>query len=124
MAWNYASPEGSAPQVGGSVGPADFWTYRSLRGIIQMRPTDIERATGTSWQYASMHVQLLDSNGVVHASGTMGKQWGVTPGYTHLGTLSVWRSLRFRISISTQPGGYAGLWSYFQSSLRWDPNIF
>lgn len=83
-----------------------------------MRITDITPAGGYTFTYASIRVEMIDSHGTVRASKTLGKTWGVPPGYTTMFEAGAGASIRFRMSPSVPTIGCCSLMS-FKADLLW-----
>lgn len=128
MAWVYITPNpsGGASNSGGEcTGWADFSTYRLFRGTIQARLTDVTYSN--NYQFSSAHIdfQLVNSAGTVRGSGSLSKNWGVTPGWSHLGTVGYGgENLRIRITGSRYYSQNAPCtWYSFTLQLRYDASL-
>lgn len=122
MAWVSITPN---PTGGGSnAGSVDFTVYRVFRGTINARLTDVSYASDT-FAYAHIGFQLVNSSGVVRAGATLSKQWGVLPGWSHLGVVSPGgESLKFRIATSSYvPSNIIGMWFNFTMQVRYDATL-
>lgn len=119
MAWVYAYP--SATQAQGTDGWQWWHTFRSMRGPVQMRLTDVTSGD-YQWTTVTMVVGLRDAAGSLLSTTTIGKTWGVLPNFSQLTTISGTRSVQLGTSFNFQ------YWSPYSTAnwsaaLRWDPAI-
>jgi hypothetical protein len=121
MAWSESHPSGAAQTSGGTNwGTAEYGTYRTMKGAVEMRLTDIEFDSGYRFWTMNIRFQLVMSNGDVVGGAELKKDWGQLPGYTSLGYFNIPTSARMRITGSTNTPSNAGSqWYQFKSDLRW-----
>lgn len=118
MAWTYAYP--SAGQNGDAT--ANYWTYRNMKGSVQMRLTDVSFLDGAQWYSpCSFTISLINSAGSVLSTATIQKSWGVDPGFATIAFFTTNQSVRMRVksSVVKVPGLYRE-WMEFKSEVRWN----
>lgn len=122
MAWTNITPNpkgGAATSGGASSGVYDYWNYRTMAGNVEARLLDVTFASGYQFTDFFMTLQLVTSSGGVLASKTLGKKWGVPPGFTFMGILAG-QSVRFRVNGTTYyPANASGQWYEFTLQMRY-----
>ncbi|MCK6068512.1 MULTISPECIES: hypothetical protein [Microbacterium] len=119
MAWSFAYP--AAGQAQGVNGFQWWGTWRTLKGPVQMRLTDVTSGD-YRWSTCTMRVTLRNSAGQQLGTGVLSKTWGVTPGFTQLAHFTTAQTVQLGTWFE-----FANLSPYsgadWTSTLRWDPAL-
>lgn len=120
--WSHFVISGSSVVSGGSVsGWTDYWTYRTLRGYVEMRLTDVTPDHGAGFEYFYIDIRTVDRSGTVRNGASLVKRWGALPGWTRLWARlpETGTEVRFRITHSTcSPALAAGTGYSWRAEVR------
>lgn len=99
--------------------PIGYSTYRTMRGLVQMRLTDVSIAGGAQWHSCRFVVSLVGSTGVHYINGAeISKAWGVDPPFKTIGALTPARSVRFIIGAFVYTN--TPMYNNWRAEIRWD----
>lgn len=115
MAWTYASPNPGAEQ---GTGPVNYYTWRAMRGLVQMRLTDVSINGGARWNIASYQINLITSSGQVLCDTRIYKEWNVPAQFKTLCFIYPAKSVRMQVTAFVYTN--VAVYSRWTSELRWD----
>ena len=114
MAWTYAYPESQQ----GSGNPVNFYTWRTMRGLVQMRLTDVAISGGAQWHSAVYYINLITASGKVLCDTNIQKEWGKPASFKSLCFISPATSVRMQVT--AQVYTTVPVYNWWTSELRWD----
>ncbi len=88
---------GIGAKHGGGDKMYDWYTYRYVRGVVDMRVTDITPDYGQTFSYAQILFELRDQNDTHRGSHWCGKNWGVIGPWTRVAVIAGAAGARVRI---------------------------
>ncbi|MGN7948534.1 hypothetical protein ACTJKH_07295 [Microbacterium sp. 22215] len=114
MAWTYSYPASEQ----GSGNPVNFYKWRTVRGLVQMRLTDVAISGGAQWYSARYHINLITASGQVLCDTDIHKDWGVPAPFKSLCFVSPATSVRMQVTAYVYTS--IPVYNWWSSELRWD----